>query len=76
MSGSRYRFVMKDFHNQQSNYDLTVGDVYISGRSMSSIDCSERMKEELCHQLLQDLSMLLLLPLLKSDCTCVYAATL
>ncbi len=23
MSGSRYRFVMKDFHNQQSHYDLT-----------------------------------------------------
>ncbi len=74
MSGSHYRFVMKDFHNQQSNYDLTGGDVYISGRSMSAIDCSERVKEKLCHQLLQDLSMLLLL--LKSDCECVYAATL
>lgn len=72
MSGSRYRFVMKDFHNQRSNYDLTGGDVYISGRSMSTIDCSERVKEELLHQLLQELSMLMVL---KSDCLCVCVYT-
>ncbi len=41
---------------------------------MRAIDCGERVKEKLCHQLLQDLSVLLLL--LKSDCESVYVATL